>query len=564
MSRFDRWSDVRTIFPSGPQAHGDAPLIAAARTGDADAYAELTERHTDAARRLARLLVPTDEADALVSEAFAKVKLVLQRGDGPDLAFRPYLLTAVRRLHVDHGATAPESGGPDDAAAARAFTSLAEPWRMVLWHTEVEGESPDQVAVLLGEPAESVPPLIARAREGMRIAWLTMHEPAAGKECEWTRHNLGAYVRKVSFDRDTARVERHLEECEGCTAISLQLTQGSSDLRAILAPLVLGAAAESYLATTKSAKAPRKPRKPARVAARRTAAIGGIAAVFSSIASAPASAASRVGDQLARAKDFAVHRTAAAAVAGVAAVAVIAGGTFIVVQTADGPLEASAEAPRGLVLDDNTTEAGDPETSGDPSEPGSSDIGDAASASRSESASDDPSDSESSSPSDDATEEGTDGPSDNPTQNPTGPGRPSEQPSGHPTQQPTRPPTQQPTQPPTQEPTQPPTQAPAPPTDLSISATTSDLVGLLWGIDVRITGLAAGGTATLRVETSSGSIGMDGRCSGGTCHVTETPSTYRFRTTTLLGRSRTVTFTVYPDGDADANTSDNSTSVTVG
>jgi len=37
----------------------------------------------------------------LVSEAFVKVLQVLQRGGGPDVAFRAYLLTAVRRLRVD-------------------------------------------------------------------------------------------------------------------------------------------------------------------------------------------------------------------------------------------------------------------------------------------------------------------------------------------------------------------------------------------------------------------------------------------------------------------------------
>ena len=65
---------------------------------DPDAW---VRRHVEAARRLARQLVAAGDADDLVSEAFAKVLVVLQRGDGPDLAFRAYLLTAVRRLHVD-------------------------------------------------------------------------------------------------------------------------------------------------------------------------------------------------------------------------------------------------------------------------------------------------------------------------------------------------------------------------------------------------------------------------------------------------------------------------------
>ena len=72
---------------------GDAELIAAVRGGDVDAYGELFARHVDAARRLARQIAGPSDADDLVSDAFTKVLLVLQRGGGPDLAFRAYLLS---------------------------------------------------------------------------------------------------------------------------------------------------------------------------------------------------------------------------------------------------------------------------------------------------------------------------------------------------------------------------------------------------------------------------------------------------------------------------------------
>ena len=83
------------------EAPSDAELISAVRGGDLDAYGTLFERHVDAARRLARQLAPAGDAEDLVSEAFVKVMGVLQRGGGPDLAFRAYLLTSVRRLQVD-------------------------------------------------------------------------------------------------------------------------------------------------------------------------------------------------------------------------------------------------------------------------------------------------------------------------------------------------------------------------------------------------------------------------------------------------------------------------------
>ena len=77
------------------EAPADAELISAVRGGDVDAYGTLFERHVEAARRLARQLVPPADADDLVSEAFVKVLGVLQRGGGPDVAFRAYLLTSV-------------------------------------------------------------------------------------------------------------------------------------------------------------------------------------------------------------------------------------------------------------------------------------------------------------------------------------------------------------------------------------------------------------------------------------------------------------------------------------
>jgi RNA polymerase sigma factor (sigma-70 family) len=250
----------------GPPSDGE--LISAVRGGDSDAYGELFARHVEAARRLARQLVSAGEVDDLVSEAFAKVLVVLQRGGGPDLAFRAYLLTAVRRLHVDRirstarlrttdDLTPFDPGVPfrdtavegfENAAAARAFASLPERWQLVLWHTEVEGQKPAEVAPLLGMSANSVSALAYRAREGLRQAYLSMHAQDVDEDaCARTRASLGAHVRGGLSRRDSAKVEQHLEECRRCAAIYLELTEVNSRLGAVLAPLLLGAAATAYL-----------------------------------------------------------------------------------------------------------------------------------------------------------------------------------------------------------------------------------------------------------------------------------------------------------------------------
>jgi len=254
----------------------DAELISSVRGGDVSAYGDLFARHRDAATRLARQLVSAPDADDLVSEAFAKVLNVLLAGGGPDVAFRAYLLTAVRRLHVDKiRATAratptddltpyedPEPfadtviAGFEGGAAAKAFASLPERWQLVLWHLEVEGQKPADIAPLLGMSANSVSALAYRAREGLRQAYLQMHTAdLVDPDCQWTHAKLGAYVRKGLSRRDVQKVESHLDGCRKCTAMYLELDEVNSSLAALLGPLVLGAAAAGYLTTTGAAGA---------------------------------------------------------------------------------------------------------------------------------------------------------------------------------------------------------------------------------------------------------------------------------------------------------------------
>jgi len=77
---------------------GDAELIASARSGDAAAVGALYERHAGAAWVVARQYTNSHaDADDVVADAFAAVFGALQRGKGPDVAFRAYLFTVVRR-----------------------------------------------------------------------------------------------------------------------------------------------------------------------------------------------------------------------------------------------------------------------------------------------------------------------------------------------------------------------------------------------------------------------------------------------------------------------------------
>jgi RNA polymerase sigma factor (sigma-70 family) len=248
----------------------DVALIRRTRMGDVDAFGILHQRHAASAKAVAwRMSRSGADADDLVSEGFARVLSALQRGAGPDVAFRPYLLSTIRRLAYDRtdrerreapvvvNREEPATPEPDPVidgfereAAAAAFAALPERWRMVLWHTEVEGQKPAQVAALLGIKPNAVAALAYRAREGLRQAYLAQHN-AKGKptspECAFVTGRLAAHLRGSLPAQVAARVEAHLETCESCPTAYLELADVNASLRGLVALAVLGPLAGHYL-----------------------------------------------------------------------------------------------------------------------------------------------------------------------------------------------------------------------------------------------------------------------------------------------------------------------------
>ncbi len=231
----------------------DAALILRTRTGDVDAYGILHQRHVGSARALAwRMSRSGSDADDLVSEGFARVLASIDRGSGPEVAFRPYPLSTIRRLAYDRTnrerrespaeyeledvvepARDPVVEAFERESAAAAFASLPARWRMVLWHTEVEGQAPVQVASLLGIKPNAVAALAYRAREGLRRAYLSQHAtaaPLAASECRLTNGRLAAHVRGGLTGPQEARAETHLESCDECQAAYLELTNVNTSI----------------------------------------------------------------------------------------------------------------------------------------------------------------------------------------------------------------------------------------------------------------------------------------------------------------------------------------------
>src|SRR5450755_546500 len=217
----------------------DAELLNAIRSGDPGPYDLLRARHAVAARRLAgHLAVDQATAADVVARAFAQVLEAISRGGGPTDAFRPYLLTAVRRAAHDEasaGAQIPideqripdpgqlpsdqETAGLAGSPIVAAFLSLPERWRAVLWHTAVEGATPAEAARVLGLPEAGAVELADQARDGLARAYRPPGRAAVG-------HADDAADDDANAGADAA----------------------SAALRSTLAPLVLGEAAAAYLA----------------------------------------------------------------------------------------------------------------------------------------------------------------------------------------------------------------------------------------------------------------------------------------------------------------------------
>ena len=259
--------------------HSDADLLAAVRAGDDSAYAELWTRHQAAARRMAAQVADAGDVDDLVSESYYRVLRVVKAGQGPQDAFRPYLFSTMRRFAIDTARSyerrvtltdqaadleaepAPSAAdvaaiNAEQHAAWRAWASLPEASRAVLWHVVVERQTPAEIAPILGTSPNGVTLRARRAKERLRQAFLQEHLAATDdQECRETRRQLGPYIRVALSSRDRAAVDTHIEQCARCRAALLEVDDVNNTLRTVIAPVILGGAlaAGHYLSSASSA-----------------------------------------------------------------------------------------------------------------------------------------------------------------------------------------------------------------------------------------------------------------------------------------------------------------------
>ncbi|WP_328786644.1 MULTISPECIES: sigma-70 family RNA polymerase sigma factor [unclassified Streptomyces] len=199
-------------------------------------------------------------AQDLAAEAFARTYRAIAWGAGPEYAWRPYLLACVRRLAATWAQNAARTRLSDDfeewaaqlsdgqdtedavfsaeegSLVLRAYRSLPERWQAVLWHSVVEHEPAAETAARLGISAGGVGSLVARAREGLREAYLLAHlSQAASDECRHYGRQIAAKLRRPG-KRLTRDLGRHLQGCNGCARAERDLR----DVNGRLGVLLLG------------------------------------------------------------------------------------------------------------------------------------------------------------------------------------------------------------------------------------------------------------------------------------------------------------------------------------
>ncbi len=154
---------------------------------------------------------------------------------------------------------------------ARAFLSLPERWRAVLWHTEIEQADPGQAAALLGLTADGVAELGEQARAGLSRAYLKLYLAGVTRDdCRSAAGKLDLHLSGAARGRTESKVQRHLRGCRACRAVAVELAGLGRSLRRAVAPVFLGPATAAYLAAVKAAPA-RRAGAPAGASARASA-----------------------------------------------------------------------------------------------------------------------------------------------------------------------------------------------------------------------------------------------------------------------------------------------------
>lgn len=225
----------------------------------AAAFAVLWRRHSGAGATIARRYTRLAEPDDVVAEAFARIFSAIKRGKGPTGAFRPYMAATIGNIakrwyaqqqHVDATDELDTVAGDlttdasdrelDGELAIAAFRKLPERWQQVLWHSEVEGLGPSELAPILGINANATAALSHRARGALRVAFIELHmETATSPACGVARRSLASSAAGKISESASAKLAAHLVTCAACRKVNLDLKKLLPGIAGALFPLLL-------------------------------------------------------------------------------------------------------------------------------------------------------------------------------------------------------------------------------------------------------------------------------------------------------------------------------------
>ncbi len=238
----------------------DQPLIAAFRSGDDAAFAEMFARHHGALERYARRVLgrSCEHAEDVVQEAMLRASRALRR-DERHIELRPWLFRLVRNCALDELARvrtdsvalddaddwgllrAPDATQPEVASEQRGkvrellgdIAGLPAPQRHALMRREVDGISHSALASELGVSEQATKNLVHRARTN-----LVKHEEARSTDCRDVRLTL--LEAHDEGRRASAAAYRHLATCSGCRTFRAGLKDTSRAVALVVpAPLLL-------------------------------------------------------------------------------------------------------------------------------------------------------------------------------------------------------------------------------------------------------------------------------------------------------------------------------------
>lgn len=236
------------------RADADSPLGRAAFTALYELHREaVTAQAYTMARDWAR-------AEDLASETFTRVLRALSGGNGPQESVLGYLLIALRsevcraaEIAAESVAVAPETiadffdAAPDFVEElserdqiSRAFASLPEDTRQLLWLVDVEGLTAEDAATHLDTTPGALRVSVHRARKRLATSYLQQYVDVSDQGCLPFAQQLASLTRHSLGKRDTAAVEGHLRTCAACSAQVERLRSLGEQLRVWVAPLVVG------------------------------------------------------------------------------------------------------------------------------------------------------------------------------------------------------------------------------------------------------------------------------------------------------------------------------------